>query len=181
MRNYKARITFTTDYLQARFTEDAKKEIDNLISKGIAKTKDDSWAVLLHIDDNGIYIPSIQIRNAMINAGKEYKVKKQRRSMQQWCISNLIIQPDCIYFGKTTPDKVVTSYPARKDGNRVEIKHPAILANTLVEFTIKVLDGDMEEEAILNVLKTAGTMYGIGARRRDMFGRFEVTSFEEVR
>jgi hypothetical protein len=173
MKKYEVKIKFTTDYLQAKFTEDAKKELENYVSKGIVKSDEDSWVVLLHQDENGIYIPSIQIRNSLINAGKEFKVKKQRRSMMQWCISNLIIEPEKIYLGKHTPDKVIVSYPARKDGNRVTIKHPAINQGTFVSFILKILD-DIEPKAIRNLLEMSGKMYGIGARRRDMFGRYEL-------
>lgn len=177
MKTYKVGLRFSTDYLQARFTDDAKKELEQLISKGIAKTKNDSWAVLLHIDDNGIFIPALQLRNCLVNAGKEFKVKKQRRSMMQWVISNLMVEPEQIYLKKQEPDKVITSYPARKDGNRVTIKHPAILKGTEFEVSIVSLDDDMEDEAIKNLIIMAGKMYGIGARRRDMFGRFELLEF----
>jgi len=179
MKTYKVKIKFVTDYLQARFTEDAKAEIEKFISQGIAKTKEDSWAALMYFDESGIYIPAIQIRNSLVAAGKEFKIKKQRRSMQQWVISNLIVTPDCLFLGKQSPDKILTSYPARKDGNRVTIKHPAFNAGLEVEFVIKSLDDEMEPEAIENLVKMSGKMYGLGARRRDMFGRFEVTNFKE--
>ena len=179
MKDYKCEIKFTTPYLQARFTEDAKKELENYISKGIVKSEEESWRVFLHEDESGIYIPNIQLRNSLINAGKEFKIKKQRKSMMQWVISNLIINPDKIYLNKKEPDDVIISYPARKDGNRVTTKHPCIVAGTTVEFEIKILDKDMESKAIKNLLEMAGKMYGIGARRRDMFGRFEIVKFEE--
>lgn len=179
MKTYQVKIEFATDYLQARFTEDAKKELENFVSKGIAKTKEDSHMVLLHMDDNGIYIPNIQLRNCFINSGKEFKVKKQRRSLQQWVISNVQISPEQIYLKKSEPDKIITSYPARKDGNRVTIKHPAFLTGTQVEFRLISLDDDMEAEAIENIIRAGGKTYGIGARRRDMYGRFNLISFSE--
>lgn len=178
MKTYKVKIEFVRDYLQARFSEDAKKELENYISKGIVKTPDDSWITLLHFDDNGIYIPAIQIRNACIRAGRSFKVKKTRRSQEQWVISNFIVEPENIYLGKTKPDKILISYPARKDGNRVTIKHPVILTGTQVEFFIKSLDDDMEDKAIQNILEEAGKTWGIGTRRRDLFGRFKVVSFK---
>ena len=178
MKTYKVKIEFVTDYLQARFTEDAKKELENYISKGIVKTTDDSWAILMHRDDNGIYIPAIQLRNACIKAGRNFKVKKTRRSQEQWVISNLIVEPEKIYLKKNDPDKILVSYPARKDGNRVVIKHPVFLAGTQIEFFIKSLDDDMENKAIQNIVEDAGKNSGIGARRRDLFGRFKVVEFK---
>lgn len=177
MKTYNVTIKFITDYLQARFTEDAKKELENYISKGIVKSEEDSWKVLLYEDEEGIYIPSDQVRGALINAGKEFKVKKQRRSMQQWVISNLKVEPTKIRFNKLQPDNVLVSYPKRKDGSRVTLKHPLFNSGTKVEFKILSLDDQMEEKAIKGLIEMAGKMYGIGARRRDMYGRFEVVNF----
>lgn len=178
MKSFNVQIQFVTDYLQARFTEDAKKEVENFVSKGIVKSTEDSWVVLLHQDDKGVFIPAIQVRNSLIASGKEFKLKKQRRSLQQWAISNLIVEPEQIYLGKQKPDRVVVSYPARKDGNRVVIKHPAFERGLKVEFVLKSLDDTMEDKAISELIAMAGKMYGIGARRRDMFGRFELIKFE---
>lgn len=179
MKTYEISIKLITKYLQARFTEDAKKELTNYVSKGIVKSDEDSWIVLLHQDEQGIYIPSQQIRNCLVNGGRELKYKKTRRSLQQWVISNVIIEPDKIYFGKQKPDEVIVSYPARKDGNRVTIKHPAFEIGTVVQFKLAVLDDDMEEKAIKDLIEISGKNYGIGARRRDMFGRFSLISISE--
>lgn len=176
MKTVNVTIKFITDYLQARFTEDAKKELTNYVSKGIVKSEEDSWVVLLHQDEAGIYIPNMQIRNALVNAGRELKLKKSRRSLQQWVISNVMINPERIYIGKKAPDIIVTSYPARKDGNRVVIKHPSFTKGLEVQFELSMLDEDMEQGAIEELLRIAGKNYGVGARRRDMYGRFELVS-----
>jgi len=176
MKSYTVKIKMITKYLQARFTEDAKAELTNYVSKGIVKSDEDSWVVLLHMDDQGIYVPSQQIRNCLVNAGRELKLKKTRRSLQQWVISNVIIEPEKIYLGKQKPDEIIVSYPARKDGNRVTIKHPAFDKGMEIEFNLSVLDEDMETKAIKQLLEIAGRNYGIGARRRDMFGRFSLVS-----
>jgi len=180
MKNYTVRIRFITKYLQARFTEDAKKELENYISKGIVKTEADSWRVFLYEDDNGIYIPKVQLRNAIVNAGKEFKMKKSRRNMLIWAQSNIDINPDNIYLGKQHPDDIELSYPKRKDGNRVTTRHPVFKEGTEIEFRLCCFDKDMEEKALYNLVEMAGKMYGIGARRADMFGRFEILSFEKA-
>lgn len=176
MKTYTVTIRLITDYLQARFTENAKKELENYVSRGIIKSTDDSWKVFLHEDENGIYIPAIQIRNCLVNSGRDFKYKKTRRSLQQWAISNLMVEPDKIYLGKKTPDSILISYPARKDGNRVTIKHPAISKGIEVQFSLKSIDDDMEDKAINGLIQNAGKMYGLGARRRDMYGRFELVT-----
>lgn len=179
MKTYDVEIQFITKYLQARFTEDAKKELTNYVSRGIIKSEDDSWVVLLHQDNTGIYIPSQQIRNCLVNAGRDLKYKKTRRSLQQWVISNVMVNPEKIYLGKQKPDEVIISYPARKDGNRVTVKHPAFEIGTKVQFSISILEDDMEDSAIKSLLEIAGKNYGIGARRRDMFGRFVTLSLHQ--
>lgn len=178
MKSYIITIEFTTDYLQARFSEDAKKELDAYISKGIVKSEEDSWKVLLYEDENGIYVPNTHVRNSLVHAGKEFKIKKQRRSMQLWVISNVLIEPERIYLKKKEPDKVLISYPQRKDGSRVVLKHPAILKGTQLSFNLTIMDKDMEDKAIKELIEMAGSMYGIGARRRDMFGRFKLVEFK---
>ncbi len=179
MKDFKIKIKFVTPYLQARFAEDAKKELENYVSKGIVKSEEDSWKVFLHEDEkDGIFIPSIQLRNALVNAGRDFKMKKSRRSLQAWVISNVMITPERIYLGKKEPDRVLVSYPARKDGNRVVTKHPVFNEGMEVEFVLICLDATMEAKAIKELVETAGKMYGIGARRKDMFGRFNVVSFE---
>lgn len=174
MKTYTVTIRFITDYLQARFCEDAKKELTNYVSRGIVKSDDDGWVVFLHQDEKGIFIPNVQIRNSLVNAGRDLKQKKSRRSLQQWVISNVMIQPEKIYIGKKEPDAIITSYPARKDGNRVVTKHPSFTKGLEVQFELLVLEDDMEQKAIEELLRIAGKNYGIGARRRDMYGRFEL-------
>jgi hypothetical protein len=183
MRTYKVKIRFLTKYLQARFSEDQKKELENYVSKGIVKSKEDSWKTFLYFDDNGIYIPSIHLRKAIVNAGKEFKAKKKRSNLKVWAQSNILIEPERIYVGKNEPDEIVLSYPARKDGNRVVNKHPAIKEGTEVDFILKIMfdEKEVEDEAIEELVKTAGEMYGIGARRSDLFGRFEIVEFKKIK
>jgi hypothetical protein len=178
MKVYKVKIRFVTDYLQARFTEDAKKELENYVSKGIVKSDEDSWKVLLHEDEGGIYVPANQLRQCFVNGGKQLKLKKQRSSMKTWVQSFLSIEPGKIYLNKKEPDEIVVSYPARKDGMRVTIKHPSFTKGTEIEFRVNSLDDKMEDKAIKDLIEVAGKMYGIGARRADMFGRFELVEFK---
>ena len=180
MKTYSVTIKFTTDYLQARFSEDAKKELENYVSKGIIKSEEDSWKVFLHEDDKGIYIPNIQLRNALINAGRNFKMKKRRSSLKDWVVSNIMVSPDKIYIGKTKPDQIIVSYPSRKDGNRVTTKHPAFDKGMEVQYEIVSLHPTMENKPIEELVKDAGKSFGIGARRRDLFGRFELKQFNLV-
>ncbi len=177
MKKYTVSIKLITDYLQARFTEDAQKELEELVSKGIVKLKEDAWRVLMHQDEKGIYIPNIQIRNSLVNAGRDLKLKKQRRSLQQWVISNVMINPEKIYLNKKDPDRTITSYPARKDGNRVKLIHPTFNAGTQVKFELSILE-DIEEKSLQELIRLAGKNYGIRARRRDMFGRYELVEMK---
>jgi len=65
MKEFDVTVKFITDYLQHRFTEDAKKEIENYISRGIIKTHEEAWKIFLYEGDKDIYIPNIQFRNAL--------------------------------------------------------------------------------------------------------------------
>ena len=177
MQTYEVTVRFVTDYLQARYHEAAKKELENYTSKGVKKTDEGAWKLFLYHDSKGIYIPNVHLRNSFVKAGREIKLKKQRRSLEQWVISNVIVLPSNIYLKKKTPDKTITSYPLKKDGNRCTVTHPVINSGTAINFQVKILD-EMEDFAIKEIVRIAGKNYGIGARRRDMFGRFEIISFK---
>src|SRR3990167_5944962 len=117
MKNYNVTVKLVTDYLQARFSENAKAELEEYVSKGIVKSDEDSWKVLMYFDEQGMYIPNTHLRNSLVMAGRYLKLKKQRRSLEQWVISNVVVKPDKIYLNKMEPDKIIISYPKRKDGN----------------------------------------------------------------
>ena len=181
MKKYKVVVKFITDYLQAKHSEDAKKHLEKLISEGIAKLEDDSWMVLIYRDDKGCYIPAVQFRQALVVGGKELKRKKQRSSMMKWVQSCLQVTPQKIYINnKQEPDNTLVSYPRRKDGSKVKIIHPVFNAGTQVEFEILNIDDAMEDESIEKLVVKAGKMAGVGARRSDMFGRFELVEFKKI-
>ena len=92
----------------------------------------------------------------------------------------LIVYPRRIYFGKDTYDDIEVSYPKRKDGSRVTIAHPLFRKGTKFSFEIECIDDKIIDGGkILDMLKTAGMIYCLGARR-PKYGKFKVTSFKEL-
>lgn len=178
---YKVEAKFKSDYLQAAFSEDAKKGLIEPITVRGKKVEVMPPELFLHKDENGVYIPAEQIEGALGFASKDFKVKSSRKSLNAFVKALLSVSPRRIYFGKNTYDDLELSYPKRKDGNRVTILHPKFLAGTKFEFIVDCEDDNIiSKEKIKEMLQRAGKVYCIGARR-PTFGKFEIISFKETK
>ena len=170
-----AKIRFVSDYFQARYSDKAKAETNSPIGRPPSEGQqldDESWKELLYKDEQGIYIPAMQLKGAIDNAGIKIK-KKPRGSFKDACRAYLFIDPERIYIGKQEPDYINTSHPKRKDGMRVKLLHPAFKKGLEVEFKIVCLNDDLKVSTIKAILEVAGRECAVGAWR-PMHGRFEV-------
>ena len=110
------------DYLQARFSEKSKSDLKVKAGKKAKVEDSETWEALLYKDEKGIYIPSMQIKGAIINGGKSIK-KKPHGSFKNDVRAYMFIEPEKIYIGKQKPDFINESYPKRQT-------HSQTLANT---------------------------------------------------
>lgn len=193
MKKYSVSVRFTAPYLQAKFSDKAKQELANPVVKNVLDkyaslhegldTKNEeelSWVHLSYIDDKGYYIPGIQFEGSLINSSKDFKVKSRKTSFKNYVKAGLFCDTERIYLNKMTPDYINESYPARKDGMRVRLLHPAFKAGLEVSFTLMSLDMDnLPSKIIKEILQNAGQRYAVGAWR-PKFGRFEVVEFNEI-
>lgn len=179
MLNYNCSIRFTTPYLQARYSDEAKEELDSQTGQGIQPLPEESWKSLLYSDKQGIYIPATHFQKCLEAAGKTTKWKKTKSNWLKWVQAYLSVLPFKIYLNKEKPDDLLPSNPKRKDGSRVKIIHPLFNEGLQVEFQLENSSPDVIKDGeIQGLLALAGKMFGIGGRRADKFGRFEVVSFE---
>jgi len=177
MKTYNVTIKTISLYLQARFSEDAQKSL-KIKSGTKAKIEDeDSWKNLIYKDKDGIYIPSKQIRESLVNGGKGIK-KKPYGSFKEIVQSYFIILPEKIYIGKQKPDFINESFPSRADGQRVRLLHPAFKEGLEISFELKITNDEIDESTIKLILEKAGYEKGIGAWRAGGHGRFELIKFE---
>jgi len=181
MKRFYAKIKFTADYLQARMGESSKKQISKTVKKSGAEEpiKANDPADLMYKDKKGCYIPADQLIGALINSGKDFKIKARRVSYKEFVRAKIFVTPDKIYMGKNNYDSTLLSYPKRKDGSRVPLIHPVFTKGLEVDFYIECLDETgIDFETLHELVKNAGASYGLGGRH-PRWGRFEVLEFKE--
>jgi len=181
MQKYNVKIKLVTPYLQARFSDEAKKSLKVKAGNKAKIQDDDSWKSLLYKDKKeGIYIPSAHFRECLVNGGKSVK-KKPVGSFKEIVQSYFFIEPAKIYIGKLEPDEINESYPSRKEGTRVKLLHPKFHAGLEIDFIIGILHEEVIDAATIQlILQTAGREKGIGAWRAGGHGRFETIKFEVI-
>lgn len=179
---FKVRISFIAPYLQARFSELAKEELLKDARKTITRNtteEDEQWIRFSYFDEKGYYVPSEQIKMSLVYSGKDFKMKARKNSLKDWIKATCFIQEERCYLNKLEPDSLLTSYPKRKDGNRVKVIHPSFNAGNEIEFTIEVLEKNFDKKTLKELVENAGKRYALGARRPE-FGRFNVLEFKEL-
>lgn len=179
MQTYNVTIRLISPYLQAKFGEDAQSSLKVKAGTKAKVEDDDSWKKLIYKDDDGVYIPSTQIRECLVAGGKGIK-KKPYGSFKEIVQSYFQIQPLKIYIGKQEPDFIKESFPQRADGQRVRLLHPAFEESLEVEFELIVTSEDIDTNTIKMILEKAGLEKGIGAWRAGGHGRFEIKEFKKV-
>lgn len=172
MMKYHVKIKFIAPYLQARFSDSAQKSLRVKAGTKTTLGDDESWKDLLYKDDEGIYIPALQVKGSLINGGKLVK-RKPYGSFKDIVKAYFFIEPEKIYIGKTEPDFINESFPARKDGQRVRLLHPAFNSGLEVEFYLIVTNEEVDIKTTRLILEQAGLSNGLGAWRPE-HGRYEV-------
>lgn len=177
MQKYLITAKFLRDYLQDKFSQEAQESL-KVVSGTKAKIEDDdSWKKMMYADKKGCYIPSLQVLQSLIGAGKGIK-KKPYGSFKEIVQSYFIVSPDNIYFGKAKPDTIKESFPSRAaDGLRVRKCHPSFSAGTQFSFELLITSNEIDEKTIKMIVAKAGLEKGLGAWRAGGNGRFEIVKF----
>lgn len=178
---YNITIKFITDYLQARYSEEAKEELVNQTSRGIQDVNESLIDQFLYRDEKGIYIPAVQLQKCLEASSRATKWKKTKSNWLKWAIAYITVVPSRIYLEKEKPDNILLSYPKRKDGSRVKTIHPLFNAGFQINFSVIISDPENQytDKDVQNLVAKGGQMFGIGGRRSDKFGRFEIVKFEK--
>lgn len=180
---YNCKIQFIADYLQAKFSQESKDQVSVSVKKSGAEEpiKMNDPKTFLHKDKKGIFIPADQIEGALMNSGKDFKVKARRTSYKEFVRAKIFIEPQRIYLNKQTHIEDLPSYVKRKDGSRVPLCHPVVCKkDEKVEFQLTCNDEiGIDKETLKALLENAGISYGIGARH-PRWGRFKVLEFKKA-
>ena len=183
MKEFKVTIKGLTPYMQHRM-DDLKLEqwekLRNPVMERPEVSQENATRAEYHCyrnKDNQCYIPSDQIRGALINAGSYMKAKVGGRSKSMKVIVAATFVP--------TPDEILLpDYDAidkrsavnRNIKARVMTVRPK-WTNWEVTFTLQVYEDTITKETVKQLLEYAGSYVGIGSFRptnNGLFGRFEV-------
>lgn len=185
-KEYRVKIKGITPYMQHRMDDVKLEEWEKkrgMIMERPDVALEDVKRAEYHCYRNGdgkCYIPSDQIRGALINAGSYVKAKVggRSKSMKQIVAAMFMVSPEQIII----PDYDVIDKRSAVNRNikaRVISIRPK-WTNWEVEFTLLVMNSTITKETIQEIISHAGNYVGIGSFRptnNGMFGRFELQEF----
>lgn len=170
----KVRIRGICDYLQNRRNPDKDESRQKSGEKDYSQ---DAEKALYFDDEIGCYIPSKQLRASLVKAATNFNIRgKGKKTYKDMVNATLEIEPDKIPLGKKTFDYKHQEY-GKINRFQILISRPAFKKNWEIDFTLLVLDDQMQKNILKEIIDYAGKFVGIGDWRPH-FGRFEVISFE---
>lgn len=201
MRTFKATIQGMTALMPNRYVEEPEI-VAAIGAKPRDKSKEDEWrqkeALLrFHENGHGIYMPAQNVRAAMIDgamaSGLKHKVGRTASKLGPYLRRGIIIEPRELLF---PPEVAKALAKARKAGagfplHRDVVRIPPVTGALVVKywpkledwgfsFQMNVFDDSLEADGELRAaLENAGVFCGLGTGRPD-YGKFKVTSWEEV-
>ncbi len=178
MKRIEIEITGVAPLLHNRFpTEDHGQNISKAKKKVYVPTEEAERK--LYKDEKGnIVHPAEHIFQSIRRAATDFKFDK-RKSFKDVIVSGIIVTPDMI--------PLLTDKPYEIDTRPVVIQRARVLCwrpkfnNWKLKFVIDILDDEnISPSNLKEILEKAGQAKGIGDYR-PRFGRFQVTSFQEIK
>ena len=191
MKAYKVRIKGSSPYMQHRMDDQtlaAWEEGRGMIIERLGLNTPDQVKAEFHCyrnDDGHCFIPSSQIKAALIEAGKlvKGKVGSATKSMKNIVAGMFLVTPEQILLPDyDTIDK--RSAVNRNVKARIITVRPKWNVGWEVEFTLKVKIDTLTPEMIKNIIQYAGEYIGIGSFRptnNGEFGCYDVVSITEMK
>lgn len=190
MKSFKIKIEGLTPYMQHRMDTTKLEEWEKkrgLIMERAEVSQEDAVRAEFHCYRNSegkCFIPSDQLKGSFINAGSyvKSKVGGRSKSMKQIVAAMFNVIPEQILI----PDYDAIDKRSAVNRNvkaRIVAIRPKWTTWSL-EFTLEVGENSITTETIRSIIEYAGNYVGIGSFRptnNGMFGRFELTSIEEIK
>lgn len=181
MKKYEVEITGITPLLQN------KPEDYGFDEQWIEKKANNDWEKealkKLYIDSEGtIYQPSNHIERAMIEGGKKVKVKGQGKATYSKLFGSMVSikEFELVHQNQTYEIfKALVVIPSTK--GRI-MRYRPMFTDWKLSFTIESED-EIAKDALKEVLEITGKYVGIGdwrPEKKGKYGKFQVTSFQEV-
>ena len=183
------KVRGTAPLIQHRFPI---PELDDMSKGGTVRTgaKDYTreWCGYFYETPNGmIYQPAAHFEGAMVKSAVNFKITGRRgRTYKDLFRAAVFVTPDQIPHNIAVPDELDTDAdkplyldvrPVVVNRARVVRIRPTFSAGWELEFTLEVIDDQINSELVQDVLALAGKTVGIGDFR-PKFGRFSVARFE---
>jgi len=182
MKQYKVEISGITPLLQNKPEEYGFDE--QWVEKKASTDWEKEAIKKLYVDSEGtIYQPSTHIERALIEAGKKIKVKGQGKATYSKLFGSMVSLVE-FELPHKNPEyeifKTLVVIPSTK--GRI-MRYRPMFKKWKIDFTVEA-DDEIPQTAIKEALEIAGKYVGIGdwrPEKKGKFGKFQVTSFQEVR
>lgn len=181
MKKIEVEIKGLTPYLMHRFgEEDADKKSQKKIGK---KDYEAEVEKALYQSPKGeIYVPSTQIKGCLTEAGKQMRVVGKGKSTYSKLFGAfLLVEPDTIPM---LNQKWITDARAVVIQRARIIRYRPKFTEWGLKFTIQIMDDGIDPSVVKEALDLGGNYVGIGdfrPQKKGSFGRFMVTSFNEIK
>ena len=186
MKTYKAKIEGTTPYSQSKHYE-----ADKLDKESPDAYEKRTWRNRMHVDEAGhVFVPPMAIKNCLSEAAKFLSVtikgKGKATYTKHFEAGIVVLDPMRLSVRAEAVIGETLFVPAdgkRGSGKRVSKTFPYIPPGWTGEATITVIDETITKDVLMEHLKEAGNLIGIGRfrpRNNGFYGRFSVTALDEV-
>ncbi len=184
MYQVKCEIEGIAPILFNRFTEQNQSDVETGRSTGRQTTevKKELAQSKVYRNDEGLFMPGSNLRNAIILACAISQLNHGRKSLVPILAAIMFIEPMEIPFGVTKPDFIheqVGRIPPRT-GARVTLYRPSLREGWKLQFTLSVFTDTVGVDQVKRALGDAGIYQGLCDGRPE-YGRFQVNKFELVK
>jgi hypothetical protein len=171
----KVKIRGISDYLQHKrpFEEDTSRQ-----KSGEVDYSKEAEKSMYFDNEIGCYIPSKQLRAGLVKGAVNFKVKgRMGKTYKDMVNATIEIEPDKIPLGKKTFDYNHQEF-VKIQRSQILRSRPAFKKGWEAEFSLLVMDDQMQKDILKEIVVYAGKFVGIGDWRPH-FGRFELIEFKE--
>ena len=136
----------------------------------------------LYKEENKIYLPSVYLKNCIVEAGKQFKIVGKGKSTYSKIVASTVdISPFMIELdaGKMEVFRISAVNPMTK--GRMMTERPKF-TDWSASFEVVLNDPAVYVSVINEILEHAGKYVGVGdwrPEKKGMFGKFMITSFKE--
>jgi len=179
MKKINTSIKGVAPLLQHKMSTQEEAQLSSKTKKSVGQSKGDDPKDFLHMVGDKICEPSEHILQAIIKRLSGYKIQgKGKKTYLEMGKGSLNILPDMIPHKIQEWEPDVRTVVIKATRGRIVRIRPKFNEWEL-DFVIEIINDDLPMEVVKSALDDAGREGGLGDYR-PRFGRFIVTSFQEV-